>query len=248
MFPDAPSSRGVRHVLELSELVKENRIAGGVVLFVVGHPNPAVFVPNIHTDPEFSRVLSGVGDHLSVRACSVAVTPGGIARVTNMDVPVDFQAVRLTREDRGVYLMLLYMGKRRLVKTGGLGEIDYEEGWYVYVGSAKRGLSARVKRHLAKRKSCRWHIDYLSITADRVQAYPIYTDMDVECELASKIGEAGGSGVRGFGSSDCSCTSHLFWFQEDPFACRGFVDVLFLYRHRLGIQNFLPESIYPRER
>jgi sugar fermentation stimulation protein A len=248
MFPDAPSSRGVRHVLELSELVKKNRIAGGVVLFVIGHPSPGVFVPNIHTDPEFSGVLSSVGEHLSVRACSVSVTAGGLARVTDMDVPVNFQAVQLAREDRGVYLILLYMSTRKRIKTGSLGEIDYAEGWYVYVGSAKRGLSARVKRHLSKRKSCRWHIDYLSMATERIQAYPIYTDGDLECELACRISEAGGSGVRSFGSSDCSCPSHLFWFADNPFLSREFVDVLFFYRHRRGIENFLPKSIFRQER
>jgi len=35
-----------------------------------------------------------------------------------------------------------------------------------------------------------------------------------ECELASRLG---GDSVPGFGCTDCSCTSHLFYRKINPF-------------------------------
>jgi sugar fermentation stimulation protein A len=55
-FPDAPTSRGTRHVRELTEIVQ----AGGnaVVLFVVQRDDACEVQPNQETDPEFSQALA----------------------------------------------------------------------------------------------------------------------------------------------------------------------------------------------
>ena len=44
---------------------------------------------------------------------------------------------------------------------GKLGSFDFPAGHYIYTGSAKRNIEARIARHLAKDKKLRWHIDYL---------------------------------------------------------------------------------------
>jgi sugar fermentation stimulation protein A len=247
MFPDAPYARAVRHVMELLELVQKREVTAGLVLFIIGHPGPEVFIPNIHTDPVFSRALLQASGLVSIRACSVSASEDGIVETTALHVPVDLRPVRLVDEDRGVYLIALFLNSPKCVATGGLGEIEYPRGWYVYVGSAKRGLSARMRRHLSNRKTCRWHIDYLSLAADSRRAYPIYTDRDVECELATQIEAAGGLGIPGFGCSDCSCKTHLFRFTEDPFSIRRFVDLLFFYRHKGGITSYVDNPISRRE-
>jgi sugar fermentation stimulation protein A len=247
MFPDAPTSRGKRHLEEMAALVESGEVAGGIVLFVVGNRSPELFIPNIHTDPQFSGALAAVSELLTVRACSISVSQGGTVVVTNLDVPVSYRPVELALEDRGVYLVVLSLERDTRIETGGLGEVFYKSGWYVYVGSAKRALASRVRRHLAKRKTRHWHIDYLSIAANSARAYPIYTDLDLECELAEEVRRAGGAGVKGFGSSDCTCESHLFRFGTDPFKSRAFVDILFTYRHRRALENYLPASIARRE-
>ncbi|MBN1685069.1 MAG: DNA/RNA nuclease SfsA [Spirochaetales bacterium] len=239
MFPDAPTSRGVKHILHMAQLVREKKVAGGIVLFIVGNPSARVFIPNIHTDQVFSKALTAAAPVLTVKACSISVTAEGIAAVTNDDVPVFCGPVRLVEQDCGVYLLVLYLKEDRTVATGGLGGIAYKRGWYVYAGSAKRGLSSRIRRHQAKRKTTRWHIDYLSLAADSIRAFPVYTDLDIECELASSVRDTGGTGVKGFGSSDCSCESHLFWFEDDPFGNRAFTEMLFFYRHRRALEAFL---------
>lgn len=54
-FPDAPTERGAKHLLELIEAKKEGYGAG--VLFLIQIDNVFSFEPNIERDTEFSRAL-----------------------------------------------------------------------------------------------------------------------------------------------------------------------------------------------
>ena len=47
------------------------------------------------------------------------------------------------------------------IEVGRLGVCRFPAGVYVYTGSAKRNLEARIARHCRKDKTLRWHIDYL---------------------------------------------------------------------------------------
>lgn len=55
MFPDAPTTRGTKHVLELMEAIKEGYT--GTVLFIVQMEGCHTFTPNTEMDPAFSRAL-----------------------------------------------------------------------------------------------------------------------------------------------------------------------------------------------
>jgi len=236
MFPDAPTLRGTRHLEELAKSAAAGYVSH--IVFVVFHPEAARFVPNIHTDPVFAHALAaamegGVRAHAVVFEASAA----GEARLLDTDIPVDTSPALLSEENRGVYLLVLRIpggpdGPGGPVEVGSLGEIDFPGGYYVYVGSAAKNLNGRIARHLRLRKKLRWHIDYLRAAAVSVRAYPIRTRLDLECSLASEIGPTSDGDVPRFGSSDCSCRSHLFYYRDDPFARRSFVDILFRYRHR----------------
>lgn len=54
-FPDAPTERGARHILELIEAKSEGYGAG--ILFLVQLDNVETFSPNDERDPEFGRAL-----------------------------------------------------------------------------------------------------------------------------------------------------------------------------------------------
>lgn len=54
-FPDAPTERGAKHLLELIEAKKEGYGAG--VLFLIQIENVFSFEPNIERDPEFAKAL-----------------------------------------------------------------------------------------------------------------------------------------------------------------------------------------------
>ncbi|MDG6223038.1 MAG: DNA/RNA nuclease SfsA [Candidatus Bathyarchaeota archaeon] len=55
LFPDAPTTRGRRHLLELIEAKKEGYRA--CVLFVIQRVNAHVFGPNDKTDPDFGEAF-----------------------------------------------------------------------------------------------------------------------------------------------------------------------------------------------
>jgi sugar fermentation stimulation protein A len=121
---------------------------------------------------------------------------------------------------KGTYCLVLELPEDARVRVGALGVCEFPAGVYVYVGSAMSGIEQRVARHVRRTKKRRWHIDYLldRTTVLSIVAIPSQTK-DTECAIARAFMSSEGSRVivRGFGSSDCRCESHLFHFgAEDP--------------------------------
>jgi Uri superfamily endonuclease len=111
----------------------------------------------------------------------------------------------------GSYLLIIRLDKPARIQVGRKGLFRFPAGWYVYAGSAKRGLRARIERHLRRKKKMRWHIDYLLRRA-RILYVITFADR-TECELAALLLARGGRiVVPRFGSSDCRCPSHLVYF------------------------------------
>jgi Uri superfamily endonuclease len=104
--------------------------------------------------------------------------------------------------------MLEFQGEYE-VDVGSLGSLKIERGRYAYVGSAKAGLWSRVGRHLAGSDKKRWHIDYITGLADKKMVFHGDYAEGKECETARMLSSRF-SPVKGFGSSDCRCGSHLF--------------------------------------
>jgi len=94
------------------------------------------------------------------------------------------------------------------VSIGRLGEFDFPAGDYVYTGSARRNLEARIARHLRRDKRLRWHIDYL-LMAPGVTVGAVRRSAVAECALNHAT--VGAVLLPGFGASDCrqGCGSHL---------------------------------------
>ncbi|MDI6644010.1 MAG: DNA/RNA nuclease SfsA [Methanobacteriaceae archaeon] len=55
LFPDAPTLRGKKHVLELTNALEESYKS--TVLFLIMRDDAEIFKPNYKTDPEFSNAL-----------------------------------------------------------------------------------------------------------------------------------------------------------------------------------------------
>lgn len=115
---------------------------------------------------------------------------------------------------RGIYCLLISVKADSTIKAGALGRMLFRKGTYCYVGSAQNGLEVRVARHLSMKKKLFWHIDYL--LADRKNAFvrSVFYKLagkTSECETARQLTKAGGMPISGFGCSDCSCHSHLFF-------------------------------------
>ena len=109
----------------------------------------------------------------------------------------------------GAYGLLIEFRRDMTIPTGRLGAREYRRGWYVYVGSALRGISGRLQHHLRRRKRARWHIDYLLAHGELAAVVTAETRERVECAVASLLAERFEVTPR-FGSSDCHCPGHLF--------------------------------------
>ncbi|NPB00166.1 MAG: DUF123 domain-containing protein [Crenarchaeota archaeon] len=66
-------------------------------------------------------------------------------------------------KEPGIYLLIISVEDDCKVTTRGRNIFNIGRGTYIYVGSALRGLSTRIKRYLEKKflQKQHWHIDYL---------------------------------------------------------------------------------------
>ena len=119
--------------------------------------------------------------------------------------------------DAGIYTLLIRLARSRRIRVGSLGLRAFPAGYYLYTGSARRHLAARVARHFRRCKTRRWHVDYLLRYA-RVEAVRVWPGERNECRINRFWLERPGAGipVPGFGSSDCRCRSHLVYMPEQP--------------------------------
>ncbi|MEM2866541.1 MAG: GIY-YIG nuclease family protein [Candidatus Hadarchaeales archaeon] len=113
---------------------------------------------------------------------------------------------------RGTYALILHVPFDLQLKVGELGVRSFREGYYAYVGSALSGVEGRVRRHLRKEKPSHWHIDYLRMRAVVVDLVKAESRVRKECRVAKELADL--PSVLGFGSSDCRCTSHLFYHPD----------------------------------
>ncbi|HXY55756.1 MAG TPA: DNA/RNA nuclease SfsA [Nitrospirota bacterium] len=228
MFPDAITDRGKKHLIELASLSRRGMDAG--VLFLVHAPFPDHFMPDYHTDLEFARTLMSVRDDISVRAVSVVWKKDLLlgSRVRELTIP--WKLIEREARDSGSYIIIMRLMRDRKLKIGGLGAVRFEKGFYLYAGSAKKNLTQRIARHRRRRKKLFWHIDYLREYADFCAALPVRTSASLECDLAFALEGISHWTIPGFGSSDCSCDSHLFGMVDDPLHSPRFIEMLQYFR------------------
>lgn len=228
MFPDAVTARGTKHLLELASLSRKGMNAA--VLFIVHAPNVRFFMPEHHTDLDFSQTLLSVKDRVMVKAVSVGwnrdLTIGD--EVRELTIPWDL--VMQESHDSGSYIVVLRLLRDRRISVGGLGDVKFRKGFYLYTGSAKKDLTRRLNRHRSERKNLFWHIDYLREFAGYHAALPIRTSADLECEIATSLNEIADWRINGFGSSDCTCETHLFGMKDDPLLSPEFIWRLLHFR------------------
>ena len=122
-----------------------------------------------------------------------------------------------TERETGLYQLVIRLKKSQLIAIGRRGRYLFPAGYYVYTGSGRRGLESRIARHLRKEKKLRWHIDYLLLFGHVLEVKRYGADQG-ECELSRRVEGLPGSRVvvQGFGSSDCRCRTHLFYFRQNP--------------------------------
>ena len=119
----------------------------------------------------------------------------------------------------GTYLLLFVCSNKVEISIGRLGRMVTKPGYYLYVGSAygPGGIKARVRHHQRIASRPHWHIDYLRAVTALVDTWCVY-GLRREHEWAHSLmqSEAATAPLNGFGSSDCSCVTHLFHFRRKP--------------------------------
>ena len=113
----------------------------------------------------------------------------------------------------GIYVLIFHLSNDVTMTIGKRGELDFQSGWYGYVGSGKSGVEARVRRHLRTHDRPHWHLDYLMHLGKPATAIIGHTEESLECPLARHL-ETIFPVVPRFGSSDCRCSGHLFHSPE----------------------------------
>lgn len=121
---------------------------------------------------------------------------------------------------QGSYILILHMECDNTIEIGRLGKFIFPKGHYAYVGSAlgPGGLTSRIRHHLNSAYNAHWHIDYLRREAVPEETWVCEQKKILEHKWASLLKNMKGAAVpaSGFGSSDCTCQTHLFHFQKMP--------------------------------
>jgi len=113
--------------------------------------------------------------------------------------------------DCGLYIAIFELSDVMNIRIGKLGSFEFRPGYYLYVGSAQKNLTARIERHARQNKPLRWHIDYLSAHAPMLGAILIPDPREQECQIAQTLHGMFDLAIPRFGASDCRCPGHLFY-------------------------------------
>jgi len=116
--------------------------------------------------------------------------------------------------NKGIYSLVIKFDRDNSIVVGKLGPVEFPKGYYVYAGSALNYLDKRILRHKIKKKKLHWHVDYFLKHAKIIKVFTHITTLRLECELNKRIQVLPNARIiiKGFGCSDCKCSSHLTFF------------------------------------
>ena len=128
--------------------------------------------------------------------------------------------LRQLKPDTGTYALTYECKTNRSIRIGKLGILDLRRGYYVYVGSAfgPGGVKARIHHHLGRSPAPHWHLDYLKPHCEPLELWVTYSNNKREQTWVSTLAKSkdGSIPLAGFGASDTSAVSHLFFFKTRP--------------------------------
>lgn len=134
-----------------------------------------------------------------------------IYAVLGEGTPIDAGTVQTLRRVPGAYVLVMHLDAPLRFARAKISEASLS-GWLIYAGSARGGggIGARLERHFKKNKRIHWHVDELTVAANRLAA--IVMPGGSECEIVERLVGSGAfqPALQGFGSTDCRrCPAHL---------------------------------------
>lgn len=225
LFPDSRSMAAERQIEFLQGLASSGYET--CIIFLIPTGDGRYFLPNLHTDPAFTRALLAAGG-IDVRAIGVTLTdPVTVDLGSAREFEISYSMLRKNLVNSGSYLLVLENRESKYIAVGRLGRIRFEKGYYVYVGSGMNGVDHRIARHYRKKKAIHWHIDYITPRHMQiVRCYTIRGTSRVEDEITVRMEVICSHSIEGFGSSDSPRRSHLFYFPRPPQQQRDFLDLV----------------------
>ena len=125
MFPDAVTSRGKRHVEELAQM-SQSGIKTAVV-FVIQSINIEAFLPDYHTDPEFSETLYQSRKDITIIPLLAGWNENLELITKEIEVPILWDLYeREGRSDRGAYIILFHMKHKTKINMEEYGLYTFE--------------------------------------------------------------------------------------------------------------------------
>ena len=237
MFPDAITERGSKHLNELAELNSGDKMGG--VLFLVHNKDVEYFLPEFHTDLKFARNFYQLKDKIKVFVYSLDWNDSlSLDHTKIKKVKIPFDVLKNELEDSGTYILVIHNNQKQKIEIGNLGRVNFEKGYYCYIGSAMQNLTKRVDRHKRKIKNHHWHIDYLLDKTKIHKSIEIRSNEKLECIVANGVKKISDGEIKNFGSSDCSCNSHLFFFKENPLQRKDFIDLILDFRMKRLVEKY----------
>jgi Uri superfamily endonuclease len=122
---------------------------------------------------------------------------------------------------KGAYILITRLREDSKIRIGKLGELEFQKGYYCYVGSAlgkSMNIENRTKWHerLAREKegNLKWHIDYFLTNPNVSLDGIIVFENGDECKISNILKKDVAETIRNFGSSDCKCNGHLHRFEN----------------------------------
>ncbi|WP_455202658.1 GIY-YIG nuclease family protein, partial [Kaarinaea lacus] len=119
---------------------------------------------------------------------------------------------------KGTYALIFQANTAFVCNVGKHHNFEGKVGRYIYVGSAfgPGGVRARIIHHLKTSSKPHWHLDYIRPYIQPVAVCFCYSSKRQEHQWAAVVGKIAGAQtpMHNFGSTDCTCPSHLFFFQK----------------------------------
>ncbi|OPY13592.1 MAG: Sugar fermentation stimulation protein A [Syntrophus sp. PtaB.Bin001] len=242
MFPDAITSRGRRHLMELAELARQGTPAH--VLFLVHWPQADFFLPDYHTDFAFASTFLAVSKEVRFHALAVDWRPDMTLGAEIRELEIPWALLKREVQDGGCYLQVFHLPEDGNVALGGSASLPFRKGYYVYVGCASSELSRHlqsVRRKPGRGNSPRGNaLDGLKAAAGANMVIPIRTREPLEAELIDALSHIADWTVPSSEMPEDAGNFRLFGFSEHPLHQIDFMNLLLDFRIN-RLERLLPD-------
>lgn len=221
MFPDAITERGRRHLEELMDIKVPGRKMGrSKVLFLVSSGRVDYFMPDYHTDIEFSRTLLKAKDKVDIIPLSVGWKNDLTLKPKIKELTIPWKVLREECKDRGYVIVSFLVEKKKTVQIG-TSKVTLLKGHYLFVEYLDEGMSKTIDS--IKRGSKNSKPAQVTKELGCKGVLSIRTGDNILNELERKLTNISLDTVDGAGF-------RFYKFNELPFKTKEFQDMLLYFR------------------